>query len=623
MLAHLADVSIRSLVLALLAVLALLLMRGRRTAALQHALWASVMCGMLALFTFGQVLPRLPLRILHSAGAPVAHPAAFPLRLADSPSATSRPAALQHRPTAAKDVALYAYGVIAFAFLAQFVTGMFLVRRLAASGRPISDARMNGVYESDRASIPLTVNWLRPRILLPLEWRRWDRDKLDAVLAHETAHVRRRDALFAALAGLNRSLFWFHPLAWMLERKLALLAEQACDETCIAELGDRERYARLLLDMAAVVDRSRGRLRRHALTMASGSHIRRRIDSILIDGRTFSRGLGGKTRTAVVLCGVPLVLIAGAIEIAFGPGVRITHAQTTPTPKFDQVSIKPCAEGDGAGRAGRGGSKGRGIPASPPGELFVNCMTVWELVGHSVTETAPLLNDFGGPFEAKRVTGGPAWIYAEYYTIDAKSNDPAANVPGPRGNANFKLLSGPMLVALLEDRFQLKFRRVIEQVPVYSLTVASSGFRLQPAQPGECIPHEPGTPVLTPGTLPAGQKPSCIQHGGWEGPNWTIDAASQGIGNLAAMLAGMASDRPVIDNTGISGLYTFHLAFAHDANAPGSLPPGMNPFAEPSNIERAPSLPDALEQQLGLHIAAENGPREVIVIDSVERPSTN
>jgi uncharacterized protein (TIGR03435 family) len=249
-------------------------------------------------------------------------------------------------------------------------------------------------------------------------------------------------------------------------------------------------------------------------------------------------------------------------------------------------------------------------------------MTVWELVGHSVTETAPLLNDFGGPFEAKRVGGGPAWIYTDYYTVDAKSSDPAANVPGPRGNADFKLLSGPMLVTLLEERFQLKFRRVTEEVPVYSLTVASGGSKLKPAKAGDCIPHEPGTPVLMPGTLAAGQIPSCVQHGGWEGPNWTIDAASQGIGALVALLAGMASDRPVIDNTGIKGLFTFHLSFAHDANAPGSFPPGMNPFAEPSNIPLAPSLPIALEQQLGLHIAAGQGPRELIVIDSAERPST-
>jgi beta-lactamase regulating signal transducer with metallopeptidase domain len=114
---------------------------------------------------------------------------------------------------------------------------------------------------------------------------------LDAVLAHEGAHLRRRDPPVGAIARVNRCLFWFHPLAWMLERRLALLAEQACDEFCVAALGDREGYERLLVEFAQVVDRSHGRLRYHARTMAGASHIRRRIDSLLEEGRTFSRGL--------------------------------------------------------------------------------------------------------------------------------------------------------------------------------------------------------------------------------------------------------------------------------------------------------------------------------------------
>src|SRR4029077_20503836 len=119
----------------------------------------------------------------------------------------------------------------------------------------------------------------------------WDGVKLDAVLEHEGAHARRRDGLAAAFAGVNRCLFWFHPVAWWLERRLGLLAELACDEACVAATGDRVRYAQLLLEMADVVDGSQGRLRQHALSMAARSHIHRRIDSILEDGRTFSRGL--------------------------------------------------------------------------------------------------------------------------------------------------------------------------------------------------------------------------------------------------------------------------------------------------------------------------------------------
>ena len=77
MLAHLADTAIRSLLLALAAGMVVWMLRSRRTAALHHAVWTTVMCGMLALFTFGRILPRLPLRILTS-------PAAAPLQSASA-----------------------------------------------------------------------------------------------------------------------------------------------------------------------------------------------------------------------------------------------------------------------------------------------------------------------------------------------------------------------------------------------------------------------------------------------------------------------------------------------------------------------------------------------------------
>jgi uncharacterized protein (TIGR03435 family) len=657
MLAHLADVSIRSLLLALPAAVVLWVLRSRRTAALQHAVWAAVVCGMLALFLFGQALPRLPLRILYSDAVPAASPATVADRVMPNEFFTTRQAAAlvpAKRPTNWKNIALYAYCVIAFAFLAQFVTGMFLVRRLAGSGRPIS---VYGAYESDRVSVPVTVGWLRPRVLLPPEWRLWEREKLDAVLTHEGAHVRRRDALVAALAGVNRSLFWFHPLAWMLERKLALLADQACDEACVAMLGDRERYARLLLEMALVVDRSQGRLRRHALTMAAGSHIRQRIEAILQDGRTFSRGLSWTGWAALMLCGIPVLLGAGAVEFdrrpplleleiphwaAPAPALSVPRSvaqlaqlqtatpQTTlpqaPAPKFDRATIRPCAQGDGAGRGGRGGGGGRGIPVSPPGQLYVNCLSVWELVNHYVEQgNAPLLNNARGiPFDPQRVRGGAAWVHSDLYTIDAGSSDPVANVPDARGNANFKLLAGPMLQALVEERFQLKTHREVEEVPMYALTVANSGFKLQPMEEGGCIPRDPANGVLVGEMFPSGQKPLCIYHVNVEGQNWTMDAAGQSLSKLAGALGGIIMDRPVVDKTGITAVFTFHLAFAHDESAPGVFPAEIrSPFPGGDVAPTSPSVNTVLEQQLGLTLVPDKGPREYLVIDSAERPSEN
>ena len=308
MLVRLADVSIRSLVLALIGALVLWTLGSRRTAALQHAV-----CGMLALFAFGEALPRLTLPVLDRPAPPLQSipqqwnvPAVFEPALELPPSVPTPP----RRPIDWSELALYAYAAVAFAFLARFLTGMFFVRKLLAASTP-GDA---GFLESAMIAVPLTIGMTRPKILLPQGWRKWDRDKLNAVLAHEGAHVRRRDGLVSALAGINRCIFWFHPLAWWMERRLALLAELACDESCVATLGDPESYARLLVEMASVVDGTRGRLRSHALTMAAGSHVRQRVESIL-GGRKPSRGLSWTGWTVIALCGIPIVLGAGAVDL--------------------------------------------------------------------------------------------------------------------------------------------------------------------------------------------------------------------------------------------------------------------------------------------------------------------
>ena len=85
---------------------------------------------------------------------------------------------------------------------------------------------------------------------MPLAWRDWPADVLGAVLLHERAHVARRDTAVAVLARINTCIFWFHQLAWALERTLASTAEYACDEAALKALGARERYAEVLVSMA-------------------------------------------------------------------------------------------------------------------------------------------------------------------------------------------------------------------------------------------------------------------------------------------------------------------------------------------------------------------------------------
>lgn len=128
---------------------------------------------------------------------------------------------------------------------ARLALGMAAVRRL------VREARMVGGHlTSAQIATPVAVGVLRPRVVLPEGWQRWSRAQLAAVLEHERAHVRRRDSLVQWLALLNRALFWFHPLAWWLERHLSALAEQACDEAVLARGHAPAEYSDGLLELA-------------------------------------------------------------------------------------------------------------------------------------------------------------------------------------------------------------------------------------------------------------------------------------------------------------------------------------------------------------------------------------
>jgi bla regulator protein blaR1 len=76
---------------------------------------------------------------------------------------------------------------------------------------------------------------VRPVLLVPRGLReRVTPEELDAIVAHETCHVRRRDNLAMSLHMIVEALFWFHPLVWWMERRLVDEQERACDEAVLA-----------------------------------------------------------------------------------------------------------------------------------------------------------------------------------------------------------------------------------------------------------------------------------------------------------------------------------------------------------------------------------------------------
>ncbi len=281
--------------------------------------------------------------------------------------------------------------------------------------------------------------------------------------------------------------------------------------------------------------------------------------------------------------------------------------------KFEVASVKPCSDdGAAAVRGGRGGD-GRGTP----GRLDLSCRTVMSIIETAYTSGMPPLP----PIE-----GGPGWIHSERYVINAK----AEGTPSPA------VMRGSMLQALLKDRFQLKTHLETREGPSYALTVAKGGLKLTPHQRGSCVDTGLVKPLTTaPPQHTLGERPAICgaNHSGkGTGTNVILDVPGVTLDYFARTFLGIAFwDRPIINNTGISGLFDIHLEFTSDASTPG--PPGMvrppaatnpdggSPVADP--LPEGPSLATALQQQLGLKLEPAKGPREVLIVDHVERPSGN
>lgn len=326
--AFLADVSLRILVPAAVALVFIAAARPR--AALRHALWTAVMLSMLAMPVMSVWLPPLPAAVLPS---PSTLPFLFSAAVALPETSASGPAGRPITPNPAFDwmaAAGWLYLAISFALVARVLAGYAGVCRLVRGAAPTGIAALVRILESAAIRVPLTIGWLRPAVLLPPGWRDWDSSKLHAALSHEAEHVVRRDWLVAMLASLNKAVFWFHPLAWFLERRLARLAEEACDDRCLLELPDRNRYAQTLLDVAAALDGQKRRVFQGAAGMAHLSGLGRRVERILDPARRGAEGLRPRAWLAIAAACAVLTAAAAAVQLQPATPQAPPHAGPDP-----------------------------------------------------------------------------------------------------------------------------------------------------------------------------------------------------------------------------------------------------------------------------------------------------
>jgi len=211
-------------------------------------------------------------------------------------------------------------------FVVGFVLGLRLIRksreiradrvwtRLAARAIAGGLAHIPQAAESELIAVPVTMGVLRSRILLPEGWRDWDDTKLDAVIAHEVSHVARRDALTQRLSLLHRAVFWFSPLAWWLDRKLANLAEQASDEAALSGGVDRNDYARTLLGFFEALQAAPGRVWWQGVAMAKPGQAEQRLEKILAWRGAVTMGLKKSIAVVIIALAVPAVYLTAAVR---------------------------------------------------------------------------------------------------------------------------------------------------------------------------------------------------------------------------------------------------------------------------------------------------------------------
>jgi len=384
--------------------------------------------------------------------------------------------------------------------------------------------------------------------------------QLDAIIAHEVCHVRRRDNLLAMLHMFVEAVFWFHPLIWWLGTRLIDEREKACDEEVLRMGSEPKVYADSILKAC------RYYLEAPQMSMAgvTGSDLKQRIERIMTPriGRPLDFG------RKLLLCIAGSGAIAGPLlfGVAQAPAVR-AQSPTSAPPAFEVASIKPNKSGDG--------------------RTMFNIAEGGRVVCTNIGPKMLILMAYD--LKPNQLVNAPNWIDTERYDITAKAE-------GPADPDQLKL----MMRTLLADRFKLAIHRETKEMAIYELVAAKGGTKLKAS--AETSGKNRGMFRMGRGMM-------------------QLDGATmaQMADNLSRVVG-----RNVYDKTGLSGAYDVKLEWTPDESEAAMFkgpPDGREgPATAP---ESGPSLTAALEEQLGLKLQPAKGPVEVVVIDHIEKASEN
>jgi uncharacterized protein (TIGR03435 family) len=216
------------------------------------------------------------------------------------------------------------------------------------------------------------------------------------------------------------------------------------------------------------------------------------------------------------------------------------------------------------------------------------------LNGYTATgvSLAQLIHEAYGIYEPDRLSGGPAWIGASKFDLEAKMDD--ADVSAYR---NLTLEQRhQMLQALLADRFKLVIHHQHKEFPSYALVIAKNGPKLQAATAEQTMPYD--IKGIT-GLVTQSQRGLLAVQG----------FSMEGLASLLSDCDDVG--RKVVDKTGVMGSYTFALRWSPtDTSITASETSG-------------PSIFTAIQEELGLKLEPSRTMLDTIVVDHAEKPSEN
>ena len=277
---------------------------------------------------------------------------------------------------------------------------------------------------------------------------------------------------------------------------------------------------------------------------------------------------------------------------------------------FEVASVKPAVSPAELGRAAAGGGTASfsmrrfGIETLPGGRFTASTVTVKQLIAHA--------------FDVKdyQMEGGPPWLTSDYFEVTATAGADASP-------ADIR----SMLRTLLAERFGLRTHSDTRQASVYVLTLARSDGRLGPGlkrTTPECVmeleQRKSGAATVPAPSFNANNRPTTPTCGATTAMMSSNGASTIMLGGMeiASLVSRISSElaAPVVDRTGLSGLFDITLEFMTQRQI-GGRTPGLDansPDPQPLPIAAA------IQPQLGLRLEKEIGPLPIVVIDAAERP---